>query len=588
MSAEKAGWWRKEFPPDQWRIFEDFRYFLLLVWLQLNLPHPTPVQYDIADFLQHGPRRSIIEAFRGVGKSWITSAYVIWLLLRDPQIKIMVVSASKERADQFSTFTLRLIAEMPLLNHLLPTSDQRQSKIAFDVGPSQADHSPSVKSVGIFGQLTGSRANVIIADDVEVPNNSETQGMRDKLSERVKEFDAVLKPGGRIIYLGTPQCEDSLYNQLPERGYEVRIWPARYPAATALGTVYGSRLAPRLLEKLEADPKLSLKPTDPKRFSAEDLMEREASYGRSGFALQFMLDTRLSDQDRYPLKLTELIVMSLNDKAVPEKVIWSADPQYVLKDLNCVGLNGDRYYRPAVTMGDWLPYQGAIMFIDPSGRGSDETGYAVVKMLNGYLYVTAAGGLRGGYDEETMLALANLAKREAVNTIVIESNFGDGMFNQLLKPYLQRIYPCSIEEVRSNKQKELRIIDTLEPVMNQHRLIIDPKVIEYDMASTRDYPAEKALKMQLFYQMSRITKDRGALAHDDRLDALAGAVAYWVEQMGLDEDQAIQDRQEAILEAELQAFTGSPVLTIDRLALGMTFEQASTVSVGDGGWFEEY
>jgi hypothetical protein len=295
---------------------------------------------------------------------------------------------------------------------------------------------------------------VIIADDVEVPNNSETQGMRDKLSERVKEFDAVLKPGGRIIYLGTPQCEDSLYNQLPERGYEVRIWPARYPAATALGTVYGSRLAPRLLEKLEADPKLALKPTDPKRFSAEDLMEREASYGRSGFALQFMLDTRLSDQDRYPLKLTELIVMSLNDKAVPEKVIWSADPQYVLKDLNCVGLNGDRYYRPAVTMGDWLPYQGAIMFIDPSGRGSDETGYAVVKMLNGYLYVTAAGGLRGGYDEETMIALANIAKREAVNVIVIESNFGDGMFNQLLKPYLQRIYPCSIEEVRSNKQKE--------------------------------------------------------------------------------------------------------------------------------------
>jgi hypothetical protein len=239
-------------------------------------------------------------------------------------------------------------------------------------------------------------------------------------------------------------------------------------------------------------------------------------------------------------------------------------------------------------MGDWLPYQGAIVFIDPSGRGSDETGYAVVKMLNGYLYVTAAGGLRGGYDEETMIALANIAKREAVNVIVIESNFGDGMFNQLLKPYLQRIYPCSIEEVRSNKQKELRIIDTLEPVMNQHRLIVDPKVIEHDMASTRDYPAEKALKMQLFYQMSRITKDRGALAHDDRLDALAGAVAYWVEQMGLDEDQVIQDRQEAILEAELQAFTGSPVLTIDRLALGMTFEQASMVSDGDGGWFEEY
>ena len=36
------------------------------------------------------------------------------------------------------------------------------------------------------------------------------------------------------------------------------------------------------------------------------------------------------------------------------------------------------------------------MAIDPSGRGDNETAYVVVKMLNGYLYVTAAGGVKGG------------------------------------------------------------------------------------------------------------------------------------------------------------------------------------------------
>ena len=201
----------------------DFRKFLYVVWKHLNLPDPTPVQYDIAKYLQHGEKRMVIEAFRGVGKSWITSAYVVWLLYCNPQLNILVVSASKTRSDDFTTFTLRLIHEMPILAHLIPKDAQRQSKISFDVAPAAASHAPSVKSVGISGQLAGSRADVIVADDIEVPNNSMTQGMRDRLSEAVKEFDAVLKPNGRIIYLGTPQNQESLYNKLPARGYKTHI-----------------------------------------------------------------------------------------------------------------------------------------------------------------------------------------------------------------------------------------------------------------------------------------------------------------------------------------------------------------------------
>jgi hypothetical protein len=219
----------------------DFRNFLWMVWKHLGLPEPTPVQYDIALFLQHGPRRSVIEAFRGVGKSWVTSAFVCWLLYCNPQLKIMVVSASKQRADDFSTFTLRLINDIELLHHLRPRDDQRSSKVAFDVGPAKPDHSPSVKSVGITGQLAGSRADYIVADDIEVPNNSDTQTKRDKLAEAIKEFDAVLKPGGRVVYLGTPQTEHSIYNLLPERGYVIRIWPARYPTKrSASATAHGS------------------------------------------------------------------------------------------------------------------------------------------------------------------------------------------------------------------------------------------------------------------------------------------------------------------------------------------------------------
>src|SRR5210317_2229800 len=225
---------------------KDFRNFLYLVWKHLNLPDPTPLQYSICDYLQHGPKRSIVMAFRGCGKSWITSAYVVWELLLDPSKNILVVSASKNRADDFSTFVLRLIQEMPVLQHLKPNENQRFSKLSFDVGPAGASHAPSVKSLGITSQLTGSRADIIICDDIEVPNNSQTQGMRDKLDEQVKEFDAIVKPlkTSRILFLGTPQCEDSIYTKLRERGYEARIWTSEYPSNDLVLKNYDNDIAP--------------------------------------------------------------------------------------------------------------------------------------------------------------------------------------------------------------------------------------------------------------------------------------------------------------------------------------------------------
>ena len=536
----------------------DFRNFLYMVWKHLNLPQPTPIQYDIAEYLQNGPRREVIEAFRGVGKSYITSAFVVHQLLLDPELKVLVVSASKNRSDDFSTFTQRLINDMPVLQHLRPRDEQRNSKISFDVGPAGPSHSPSVKSVGITGQLSGSRADIIVADDIEIPNNSATQMMREKLAEAVKEFDAVLKPDGRIIYLGTPQTEMSLYEELPSRGYDARIWPARYPSE-AVRSRYSGKLAPLVGDLLDRDTEgLTGLPTDPRRFTDDDLLERELSYGRSGFSLQFMLDTSLSDGDRYPLKLSDLIVMPLDNDKACEKIIWGRNPQYEIKELPNLGLAGDKYYGPSDTVGSYLDYTGSVMAVDPSGRGADETAFAVVKMLSGQLFVTDAGGVKGGYSNEALQALAVVAKRNKVNEIIVESNFGDGMFTELFKPVLYKVHDVTVNEVRHSKQKELRIIDTLEPVMNQHRLIVDPKVIERDWQSVQGYSQEKAPKYCLAYQMTRITNLRGALAHDDRLDALSMAVSYWTEQMAASADKAMFDRKEELLMETLEQFsTGS-------------------------------
>lgn len=531
------------------KLREDFVFFLVHIWKHLALPSPTWIQRDIGHYLQYGPARLIIMAFRGVGKSFVTSAFVLWLLYRDPQLKILVVSASKERADSFSTFTRRLIDEVPVLAFLKPNPGQRDSKIAFDVGPATADHSPSVKSVGITGQITGSRADVIIADDIEVLNNSATQGARDKLAELVKEFDAVLKPlkTARIIYLGTPQCEMSLYNTLCERGYQRRIWPARFVDEEGMARYKGA-LAPCIADRYFENPECVGWTTEPARFSDDDLDRRLLSYGKAGFALQFMLDTSLSDADKYPLKLSDLMVMPIDPRKAPSDYTWASGQKQLL-DLPTVGLQGDRYYSPLWMAPETAEFQGSVMFIDPSGRGKDETAYAVVKFLHGFLFLTTVGGFKDGYSPETMQALAKVAKLHQVNFIRVESNFGDGMFTELMKPYLRQVHDVAIEEERSVGQKELRIIDTLEPVLMQHRLIVDPRAIEDDYKT-----AESDLKYSAFYQLTRVTRDRGALAHDDRLEAIAGAVAYWVEQMARDGKVEAEKHRVDLLQQELDSF----------------------------------
>ena len=562
MSKLKA----KDTNRDDDPFYRDFRAFMWAVWRFLNLPEPTAAQYDIADFLQYGPRRRVILAFRGVGKSWITSAFVLWLLYRDKDHKVLVVSASKARADDFSTFCLRLLSEMPILKPLYPDDDQRCSKIAFDIRGAKPDHAPSVKSAGITGQIAGSRANTIVADDIEIPSNSDTQLQRDKLSESVKEFDAVLKPDGQVIFLGTPQTEMSLYNALPERGYVTRIWPARVPDNLEK---YGTRLAPYVIEQMARGAQVG-DSLDPKRFNDIDLTERELSYGRSGFSLQFQLDTSLSDADKYPLKLRDLIVMDLDIKKGPTEVIYASGRENAI-DLPTVGLEGDRFHKPMIQPNEFEAYTGSFMYIDPSGRGKDETAWAVVNMLLGRLYLMTAGGLKGGYEENTLKHLLHTAKRYGVNRIQVEPNFGDGMFAKLLMSHSQTIYPVTIEDAEwSKSQKEARIIDTLEPVMNQHRLVVNKTLIEDDYMSTKSYGTEDQNRYRLFYQMTRLTKDRGALVADDRIEAVAGAVAYWLQHMARNTQIAVKHHRADLLKKELQRHvdhalgrktpTGSPTI----------------------------
>lgn len=535
------------------RMRYDFVFFIFVLWKALSLPVPTRCQIDMCKKLAAGDnRRFILQAFRGIGKSFLTCGFVVWKLWNNPDLKFMIVSASKERADANSIFIKRIIDLMPQLQELKPKQGQRDAVISFDVGPAKPDHSPSVKSVGITGQLTGSRADILIADDVEVPNNSATQAARDRLSELVKEFDAILKPGGTIIYLGTPQNEMTLYRELEGRGYTTTIWPARYPRDRKDWQSYGDRLAPMLQAELEEDPEsFYWRPTDEVRFDDTDLKERELSYGKAGFALQFMLNPNLSDAEKYPLKLRDLIVADLDPASSPMVYQWLPNPQNKREDVPNVGLMGDSYHTYQTVGSAFSSYTQKILVIDPSGRGKDETGYAVLYQLNGYIFAMEVGGMRGGYEDSTLESLSKIGRKWKVNEYVIEGNFGDGMYLELFKPVAARIHPAAVTEVKSKGQKELRICDVLEPIMGSHRLIVNAAAIVQDYQTASDKDGVRNPVYSLFYQMTRISRERGALAHDDRLDALAIGVQFFVESMAKDANKGEREVTEEWLEEQM-------------------------------------
>jgi hypothetical protein len=552
----------------------DFKLFLQALWQQLDLPSPTRAQYAIADYLQHGPKRLQIQAFRGVGKSWITGAFVLWTLFNNPEKKIMIISASKERADNMSIFLQKLIIETPWLNHLRPKSDDaRWSRISFDVNcsPHQA---PSVKSVGITGQLTGSRADLMILDDIEVPGNSMTEMMREKLLQLCTEAESILTPkkDSRIMYLGTPQTTFTIYRKLAERNYRPFVWPARYPRKDKLSQ-YENLLAPQIVEDIEMGAE-EWSPTDSDRFSSDDLLEREAAMGRSNFMLQFMLDTTLSDAEKFPLKFSDLIITSVNPTQAPDAVVWCSDPRNVLKDLPTVGLPGDYFYSPMQLQGDWGPYTETICSVDPSGRGSDETAATYISQKNGFLYVHEVRAYRDGYSDNTLLDILRGCKKYNVTKLLIETNFGDGIVAELFKKHLQQTKQAiDVEEVRANVRKEDRIIDSLEPILNQHRLIVDRSVVEWDYNSNKEAAPEERLLYMLFYQMSRMCREKGAVKHDDRLDSLAQGVQYFTDAMSISAYEAVKQRKQEDWQDLLETFVDDPQAATNHLVMGFNIDQ---------------
>ena len=528
-------------------LMDNFFIFYVYTFAHLGLPAPTRMQLEIANYVANrdNPHR-LVWSPRGISKSMTSQIYVVWRLLRDPNEHILVLSQSSTRAKSYTQFVKKLIKLLPVTSNMSPRNNiERTSSESFDVVGATASDSPSIYASGVGNSIAGMRASMLIIDDVETHITVQSQALIERTQHGVNEAHNLLMSGkDESITLATPHSQNSLYLDWLSKGTHAFICPAKYPEDQS---VYMDFLAPFVKEALEKKPSLVGQAID-ERLDFEFLRAKELKIGKSNFKLQYMADVSEADDMKHPLKLSDFIVDDVSDEDAPLKVGYSSMPDKMLYGIKHNGFKADKLYSPLYTSPERGKYENKIMSIDPSGRGKDELGIAIVYTLNTRMFIKKVTGLQGGYDDSTMTNISELCKLHEIDTVVIESNFGDGAFAKMLEPYLPKT--TAIDEIRVGGQKEVRIINALEPILNQHRIIIDKDTLEKD---------NQALTTNSFtFQLSHLTSERGCLKHDDRLDALTNAIIYLIEEMSNNEEFGFERIKEEIsrenMEKTLEVF----------------------------------
>ena len=536
----------------------------------------TDIQKDIGGYIAYGPQYLMVQAQRSQAKTTIAAAFAVWYLLHSPAGRVLIVSAGGDQATDIATLIVRIIMNMDVLACMRPdkSAGDRTSVEGFDIHHSLKgiDKSASVDCIGIDANLQGRRADLLIPDDIESSKNSATPTQRAKLLHLTKDFTSINQTG-RIIWLGTPQTMESIYNSLPARGVVTRIWPGRYPT-TAQRAHYGASLAPLIASRLDQNPLLATgggllgdqgQAIDPVLLDEDTLQKKERDQGTPYFQLQHMLNTAMMDALRFPLKAERLTVLEAAGDLFPLTVVRGM-VQSALKDYS-VHEHAFKLSLPHDISRETAKLQQVVAYIDPAGGGAnaDETAYAIGGFLNGNVYLLSVGGVPGGYDPDRLDALAlRLKPFESVGSsqmvVKIEKNMGFGAFRAVFTPILRKHLPTAgIVDDMVTGQKEARIINTLEPVMGRGSLIVTEFAVKHDLETSSRYAPQLRLTYSFFYQLAKVSLTRNALIHDDRLDAVEGLVRHFTEALALD-----QKKQLASLAAKAHAEAISDPLGYNR------------------------
>lgn len=463
---------------------ESFAIFLA-VWNRQQSQQTPRVHLRIANWLERrwlsGDKRLLLMAFRSCGKSTLVGLFCAWLFWRSPDLRILVLAADLALARKMVRNVKRIIERHPATQALKPARLDQWGSDKFTINRNKELRDPSMLAKGISANLTGTRADIIICDDVEVPKTCDTSDKRANLRERLLELDYILVPDGLQLYVGTPHS-----------WYTIYAAAARAEAGEAQPFLNGfKRLVIPVLDQAGAS-------VWPERFSLDVLDATKRKTGPRHFQSQMLCEPvnisegRLNPQDlqiyEADLEYTEAArqpVLSLDGRKLVAASAWW-DPAFGRAD-------GDRSIL-AIVYGDeagdyWLHHLAVIQV-----NTRDSTDAATQQCQQ----------------------IAKLVERFYLPALTLETN-GLGKFlpGLLRKALGEAGLMCAVNEVTSRRPKALRIIEAFDAVLAAQALHVHKDVLKTP-----------------FLQELQDWRPSGGANHDDTLDAVAGALSLQPVRLG--------------------------------------------------------
>lgn len=508
------------------------------------------VQREIAEFIDEPHRFSVVHAQRSQAKSTIARAYALFRIIHNPKFRVLIMTGESGLATKISKSIIDSIYAFPELKCLWPdiAAGDRSSVKWFDVHHSLRGDlpDPSIAARGIFSGIQGMRADLIIADDIEMLRNSETAGKRERLLNTFRDLPSIC-PQGRILALGTHQTTESIYNSFPDMGFVQRFWPGRVPTVEQRGW-YGDALAPSIQELYEnpvnrvghgLDGQQGI-PTCPEYLGEDVLNFNEKVQGPAFFQLQHMLNPKLQDMGVKPLKSNGIRVVAL-DRFDRLPLVLTVQGMMIHRE-------GDQSYEMTRVVPDYSammesPYIFAV--IDPALGGlksGDRTGFAVFGVVGGYLYVLDMGSWVGGYTTELMEKWASTLAKYKPSEVFIESNAGNGALTYAFRPVLLNYadsvqWSVALNDYRETGQKEARGINRLAPVIGRGALVMTEGALRGMEDSLSDLPMDKRTRYRALFQITNVTRAKNSLLHDDTFDAISSGVDIAKDRLEILSDQ---------------------------------------------------
>lgn len=476
-------------------------------------------------------RSMLIEAQRSQSKSTLLACAAVFWIIHMPSARIGVVMPKEEAAVDLCRLIIQTFELLPeLAETFLPDAGagDRDSALKWDVHHSLkgVDKSATVFALSLFSNLQGKRMDYALLDDLESTKNGMTAEQRASVLSKAQDLNAICL--GRIVWLGTPQTENSVYFELAERGVHTYVWPGRYPTPREV-PFYRGNLAPYIIRRIEANPDLQTgggaqgdrgQVTCPEYLTEDIHRQLELSGGSAWYELQYMLNVTRSAANAKALRSRDVIVVE-DAPEFPVKVDKGMGPSYTVKHLS-----GGKTHELSLPSSFSEERKTPVVraYVDPAAGGSvsgDRTAFAVCGLVAGNVVILSYGSFPGGYNREGLYKLAEALMPHKPSSITIEKNMGYGAFKEVFQPILMEVaekhgFKPGVDDDLVKGQKELRIIDTLAPVLGRGSLWVTSRALSEEERYLEGIPAGKGASYSLWQQLASITRGRNSLLHDDK------------------------------------------------------------------------